>query len=149
MKKLHFTIDIDAPKEKVWDTMLEDNTYRQWTEAFAAGSHYEGSWEEGSDIHFLAPDESGKMGGMVSRIKENRRPDFLSIEHLGVVQDGEEDTSSDAVNEWAGGLENYTLREKNGQTEVLVDMDSHEDYVEMFQEMWPKALQKLKKLAEE
>ncbi len=36
MSKLNFSIVIDAPKEKVWDTMLEDKTYRIWTEAFTA-----------------------------------------------------------------------------------------------------------------
>lgn len=149
MEKLHFSITVNAPQKKVWNTMLEENTYRQWTEAFASGSHYEGSWDEGSDILFLAPDESGEMSGMISRIKENREPEFLSIEHIGVIQDGEKDTSSDAVKDWAGALENYTLKTNNGQTEVLVDMDINEEYEEMFREMWPKALQKLKKLAEE
>ncbi len=144
MKNLNFTIDIEAPKEKVWDTMLGESTYRQWTEVFASGSHYEGSWNEGSKILFLAPDDSGNMGGMVSRIKENRKHEYLSIEHLGVVQDGEEDTSGD----WSGALENYTFREKDGKTEVLVEMDSEEEYEEMFRDMWPKALQRLKGLSE-
>ena len=29
MKKLHYTIIIDAPRELVWDTMLAPDTYRQ------------------------------------------------------------------------------------------------------------------------
>ncbi len=148
MKKLHYSIDINAPKEKVWNTMLGEDTYGKWTEAFAAGSHYEGSWEEGSKIRFLASDESGNKGGMLSRIKENRKHEFISIEHLGMIEDGKEITDSEEVKEWAGALENYTLKEKNGKTEVLIDMDSNEEYEEMFQEMWPKALQKLKELAE-
>lgn len=148
MKKLHYSISIDASKEKVWNTMLGQETYGKWTEAFASGSHYEGSWEKGSQIRFLAPDESGNMGGMLSRIKENRKHEFISIEHLGIVQDGEEVTDSQEVKEWAGALENYTLKENNGKTEVLIDMDTEEDYEEMMQEMWPKALQKLKELSE-
>lgn len=148
MEKLHFSIDIEASREKVWDTMLGEKTYPQWTEAFAPGSHYEGSWNKGDKVHFLAPDDSGEMSGMVSRIKENRKPEYLSIEHLGFIKDGKEDTSSDEVKKWAGALENYTFTEENGKTEVLVDMDSDEEYEEMFQEMWPKALQRLKELAE-
>ena len=43
MEKLHFSISIKAPKEKVWDTMLNDVTYRQWTSVFnPPGSYYEG-----------------------------------------------------------------------------------------------------------
>lgn len=148
MQKLKFSIEINAPKEKVWDTMLDDKTYRIWTEAFMPGSHYVGNWNRGSKILFLAPDEEGKLGGMVSRIKENKKYDFISIEHLGVFSDGKEDTTSDAVKPWAGALENYTFRENNGATEILVEMDSNEDYAEMFEGMWPNALQKLKELAE-
>lgn len=144
MQKLHFSVKVNAPKEKVWDTMLGEESYKQWTDVFMEGSYYEGSWSQGSKIRFLAPDEEGNMQGMVSRIKENREYEYVSIEHLGFIQNGEEDTTSD----WAGALENYTFREKNGQTEVLVDMDTEEEYAEMFQEMWPKALEKLKKLAE-
>jgi uncharacterized protein YndB with AHSA1/START domain len=148
MEKLHFSIDIEAPKEKVWDTMLGEDTYRQWTDVFMEGSHYKGDWNEGSKILFLAPNESGKMEGMVSRIKKNREYEFVSVEHLGVVQDGNEDTSSDEVKKWAGALENYTFTEEDGKTTVNVDMDTEEENEEMFSKMWPNALQKLKELAE-
>ena len=148
MDKLHFKIEINPAKEKVWDTMLEDKTYRLWTEAFAKDSHYVGDWNEGSKILFLGPDDKGKLGGMVSRIKENRRHKYVSIEHLGVVHDGKEDTTSDAVKLWAGSLENYTFKDINGKTELLVDLDINDEYKDMFNDMWPKALQKLKELAE-
>jgi hypothetical protein len=45
-------------------------------------------------------------------------------------------------------FENYTFKEKNGTTEVIVEMDINDEYKEMFEGMWPKALQKLKELAE-
>lgn len=149
MQKLHFSIIINAPKEKVWNTMLDDKTYRKWTEAFMPGSYYKGNWSKGSKILFLGPNpETGKEGGMVSRIAENKLYEFISIEHLGMINDGVEDTSSDEVKAWAGAHENYTFKEKNGTTEVLVDLDTAEEYKEMFEGMWPKALKKLKDLAE-
>lgn len=148
MQKLNFSIVINAAKEKVWKTMLEDKTYRHWTEAFSPGSHYVGSWEKGSKILFLGPNENGIMGGMVSRIAENKLYEFISIEHLGIINDGIEDTTSDAVKPWAGSLENYTFKDLNGKTELLVDMDINDEYKEMFEDMWSKALQKLKALAE-
>jgi hypothetical protein len=120
-----------------------------WTEVFSAGSHYVGDWSKGSKILFLGPDPTtGKLGGMVSRIKENRLHEYLSIEHLGMVRDGIEDTTSDAVKAWAGAHENYTFKKENGATEVLVDIDIADELKEMFEGMWPKALQKLKELAE-
>jgi uncharacterized protein YndB with AHSA1/START domain len=149
MRKLHYSIVIDAPKEKVWNTMLGMDSYQLWTEVFSPGSHYIGDWSKGSKMLFLGPDETGTMGGMVSRIKENRPYEYISMEHIGIFQDGKEDTSSEVAKEWAGALENYTLKEMGDRTEVLVDMDtSEEEYEEMFQTTWPKALQKLKELAE-
>ena len=149
MDKLHFSIVINAPKEKVWDTMLSDKTYRIWTEPFMPGSYYKGDWSKGSKILFLGPNpETGKEGGMVSRIAENKLYEFVSIEHLGIINDGVEDTTSDEVKKWTPAFENYTFKEKNGTTEVIVEMDIHADYKEMFEGMWPKALQKLKELAE-
>jgi len=148
MQKLKFSIEINAPKEKVWDTMLDDKTYRIWTEAFAAGSHYVGDWSKGTKILFLGPNETGEMSGMVSRIKENKKYEFISIEHIGVVQDGVEDTTSESVKDWAGAHENYTFKDKNGKTEVFVEMDITEEYKDMFTDMWPRALQMLKKISE-
>lgn len=148
METLHFSITINAPKEMVWNTMLGEDTYREWTAEFMQGSYFEGNWNEGSRIYFLAPGKNGKTSGMVSRIKENRQHEHVSIEHLGFVENGIEDTTSEAVKSWAGARENYTFRENNGQTDVLVDMDTSEEYKEMFLETWPKALQKLKKLSE-
>lgn len=149
MQKLHFSIVINAPKEKVWHTMLEDKTYREWTAAFNPGSHYKGDWNKGSKILFLGPDpKTGEEGGMVSRIAENKPYEFISIEHLGIVHNGVEDTTSEEAKKWAPAFENYTFKEKDGTTEVLVDMDIDEKEAEMFNKMWPDALQKLKELAE-
>jgi uncharacterized protein YndB with AHSA1/START domain len=149
MQKLHYSIVINAPAAKVWTTMLDDKTYRLWTEAFSPGSHYKGDWNKGSKILFLGPDEQGESG-MVSRIKENRKHEFISIEHLGMIQNGKEDTSSEESKAWAGALENYTLTEKNGITELLIDLTGNlaEEFVKMFDDMWPQALKKLKEIAE-
>jgi hypothetical protein len=149
MEKLNFKIEINAPKEKVWNTMLQDATYRLWTTPFSEGSYYKGDWSKGSKIIFLGPNpETGKEGGMVSRIAENKLYEYISIEHLGIINDGVEDTTSEEVKKWTPAFENYTFKEKNGKTDVLVDMDINEEYAEMFKGMWPKALKKLKELTE-
>ncbi|HET8736048.1 MAG TPA: SRPBCC domain-containing protein [Pricia sp.] len=145
MEKIHFKTTINAPVKKVWNTMLDDETYRQWTKAFHEGSHYKGSWEEGSKILFLGPEDSG----MVSEIAENRPHEYISIKHIGIVNKGVEDTESEEAKKWAPAFENYTFTEADGKTTVSVDMDIEEDYKEMFQEMWPNALQKLKELSEQ
>lgn len=144
MAALRYTITINAPRDKVWSTMLDDVTYREWSAAFIEGSYYQGDWNEGSKIVFLGshPD-TGKEGGMVARIKENRPYEFVSIEHYAEISDGVEMPSAGM------GLENYTFTDKNDRTEVLVELtDVPEQYVEMFETTWPKALNKLKEIAE-
>lgn len=151
MEKMHFSIVIDAPKEKVWNVMIGKDTYPLWTDIFMPGSHFVGAWSKGSKILFLAPDESGEMSGMVSRIKENRQYEYISIETVGIVYNGKEDTSGKEAREWAGSLENYTFKDVDGKTELRVDLSSdvvNQEMIDMSKKIWPKALDKLKKLAE-
>ena len=157
MQKVHESILINAPREKVWDTMLNDATYREWTAPFnPAGSWYEGDWSAvGSTIRFLGPDpKSGKEGGMIARVKEYRKPEYVAVEHYGMILDGVEDTTSDEVKKWSPSVEAYTFTEKDlpaqagGGTQVDITVDTSEEYAPMFKELWPKALVKLKELAE-
>jgi uncharacterized protein YndB with AHSA1/START domain len=144
MHRLTFSITIHAPKEDVWRAMLEDATYRQWTSAFQEGSYAVTDWKQGSKALFLTPDGNG----MVSRIVAHRPNEFLSIKHLGTVKNGIEDTESKEGKSWAGALENYTLREKDGASTLTVEMDVSDQYESYFKEKWPKALSKLRELSE-
>lgn len=144
MEKINFKTVINATPEKIWKVLWDDATYRKWTSAFSEGSYAETDWKEGSKVLFL----DGQGQGMVSRIAENRPNEYMSIEHLGEVKNGVEDTSSDRVKEWAGAHENYTLKKVNGKTELSIDMDITEEFKEMFSQMWPKALDNVKKLSE-
>jgi uncharacterized protein YndB with AHSA1/START domain len=148
LEMMHFETLIEAPVEKVYHNMLDEKHYEQWTSAFNPGSHYEGSWEKGAKILFLGTDQNGVQGGMVSRIRENIPNKFVSIEHLGVVQDGREITSGKEVDGWAGALENYTFKQSNGKTLLSVDMDVNEEFKTYFQDTWPRALDKLKAMCE-
>lgn len=149
MVKIHASIVINAPKEKVWHAMLDKETYPEWTKAFNEGSRYEGSWEKGSKILFLGPDpETGEEGGMVSRIAENKPYEFISIEHLGIISNGVEDTTSEEAKKWTPAHENYTFREVDGGTEVSIDMDVDGEHAEMFEGMWQNALELLREVAE-
>ncbi len=150
MRKLHFSIKINAPAEKVWNTMLGQETYKDWTGVFnSGGSTFRGNWEKGSKMLFIGPDpETGIEGGMVSRIAENIPNEFVSIEHLGIWNNGVEDTTSEEAKKWAPAFENYRLTEENGVTEVQVELDMLEEHAAMFEEMWPKSLERLKEIVE-
>jgi uncharacterized protein YndB with AHSA1/START domain len=145
---MHFKINIDAKAEKVYQYILDDKKYSDWTSVFNPSSHYIGSWEKGSKILFLGTDSVGRTGGMVSRIKENIPGRFVSIEHYGVIKDGSEIFCGPEVDQWAGALENYTFTGVEGTTLLKVDVDVHEDYVSYFAATWPEALKKLKEICE-
>ena len=144
MEKLNFKTVINATPEKIWNVLWNDETYRKWTSAFSEGSYAETDWKQGSKVLFL----DGNGQGMVSRIAENRPNEYMSIEHLGEVKDGVEDTTSDRVKQWAGAHENYSLKKVNGKTELSIDMDITDEYKDMFTQIWPKALENVKNLAE-
>jgi hypothetical protein len=143
-KHLQFTLTIAAPLARVWDLMLDPVSYRDWTSAFAEGSYYEGSWEQGARIRFLSP--SGD--GMVAEIAQRREHEFISIRHLGHIVNGVEDFDSPAVRAWAPAFENYSFKAVPGGTELLIDQDISAEYEQYIREAWPRALQRLKVLCE-
>ncbi len=145
MADLKFHLTTNAPREKVWHAMLDDASYRKWTNAFFPGSYYEGDWSAGSTMRFLGPSEKEgeKDGGMYATVEENRPQEFISLRHRGEIQNGIETP-------WeSNGFENYTFEEKEGGTLVTVDLlNLPDEYVPMFDESWPKALETLKEVAE-
>lgn len=145
---MHFEIEIDAPVSKVFDIMLGDQTYRDWTEAFHPGSYFKGDWTKGSKILFLGPGEDGKEGGMVSRIADRVTDKYISVEHLGFYSDGKEVTEGPEAAAFNGATENYSFVDLGGRTLLKIDMESGGEYKEMFEQMWPKALQRLKEICE-
>lgn len=142
MQKLHFETFIQASREKVWETMLEPKTYTKWTSIFNVGSKYEGGWNTGDDIRFIGPEEDGTVSGMIGKIKESRKPEFVSIQYTGEINKNVEKKYEGEV------FENYTFIEKDGGTQLLIDLDSEDAYAPMFQDLWPKSLVLLKNLAE-
>lgn len=146
MKKMEFSITINALPEKVWDVIIGKDTYDLWTSVFAAGSTVQTDWKKGSKAIF----GDGKGNGMVSEIVESIPGKFLSIHHLGEVKNGVEDPTTYQGEDWGDALENYTFEAVNGnQTLWRVNLDMNDEYIDYMEETWPLALQKVKELAEE
>jgi uncharacterized protein YndB with AHSA1/START domain len=145
VRRVKYQIEVAVPRERVWDVMLSDTTYRDWTSVFSPGSHYVGGWETGDEIRFLG---EGGQEGMASRIAESLRPETVRIEHVGVVKDGVVDTTSEQARKWAPSIEEYTFHATPEGTRLEVVMDVDEGYVDFFNDRWPKALARLKEIAE-
>jgi hypothetical protein len=145
MKTLKFETTIDAPRARAWQTMLGPQTYQAWTSAFCEGSYYTGSWDQGAEIRFLSPTGDG----MISMIAENRPHEFVSIRHLGVIEHGVEDTTSEKVRAWAPAYENYRFSDVPGGCLVTVTVDIVPEYEQYMLDTFPKALALLKGLCEQ
>lgn len=139
MKKLKFAIKINAPKEKVWEALWSEPSYKQWTAVFSQGSYAVSDWKEGSRIKFL----NATGDGMYSVIEKKQINKQMTFKHLGEIINGKEKES-----EWAGALESYLLTEKEDGTELTAEMDTNEEYQSYFEGMFPKALEKIKHLSE-
>lgn len=144
LQTLTFETLIEAPVEKVYTTMIDPTGYRDWTSAFSEGSHYEGSWDAGASIRFLAP--SGD--GMLSEIAENRPNEYISIRHVGMIEKGKEDRSSDAVKAWAPAYENYRFEAVPQGTRLEVEQQIPPEWADHMRQTWPQALLRLKALCE-
>ncbi|HLU92916.1 MAG TPA: hypothetical protein VKZ54_02275 [Membranihabitans sp.] len=150
-EKLQFREDINASSERVYDTMpglSNVETYNQWTSEFNPTSTYEGNREKGAKSYFLGTDEDGKRGGIVSEIADIIPQGFVSIRHYGILDGDNEITDGPMVEKWRGGLENYTFRENKERTSVIVDIDVTDDHLDYFNLTWPRAVNRLKDLAE-
>ena len=64
------------------------------------------------------------------------------------MENGKENFEIAKERGWVNAIENYTLKSQADKTELTIDQDIEEEYRDSFSEMWPKALTKLKALAE-
>lgn len=139
MEKLSFEIQISAPPEKVWSVLWDEISYRQWTTAFTEGSFYQGTLEEGSLIKFFDPNNNG----MYSRVVKNIANTEMKFLHLGEIYDGIE-----VPQQWGEATEAYILEENEEGTQLMIRIQTPEEFKEFFEENFPKALGIIKNLSE-
>lgn len=142
-KVIKKTMDIPAPKEKVFEVLVDDECTKRWFAEFGEGAHAETTWEEGSKVSFTDDTQSGLVGVVML----NRPGEILSVKYTGIVADGLEDYDSDLAKEVIGTMETYVLTEKDGITTLSVDVDMSDEYYDIMSEAWDNALQKIKELA--
>ncbi|MGC4232101.1 MAG: SRPBCC domain-containing protein [Niabella sp.] len=145
MKELKFSKEINAPIQKVWDILWNEDTYGKWTRFFTEGSRMESDWQVGGRTVFLDPDGNG----MIATITELDVPRKVYFSHQGHIIKGVEDTTSDEVKAFAGALEKYDLEEKDGTTYLEMSVEVFEDFEQMMINGFTKGIAEVKKLAEE
>lgn len=145
IEKLHFSININAPQNRVWKTLWEKESYTEWTSPFCAGSYYEGDIKPNGRIHFLMPGGSG-MYSDVAFFKEN---ELVIFKHIGELLDFKEQELTEETKHWTGCFEVYRLMEINADTtELEVEVDVTDAHIEFMKKKFPLGLEKLKALCE-
>jgi len=145
METLKYQTEINAFAEKVWDVLWNENTYPKWTHFFSPDSKMVTDWQVGGKTYFT---DGSRKNGMVSTIERVEEPKYLVFKHLGEIRDGLEDVDSDKVKAWNGSLEAYYLDEKDGKTTLKIEVDSNEDFKDMFDNGFHKGLEIIKELSE-
>jgi uncharacterized protein YndB with AHSA1/START domain len=141
MKKMQFSIEINATKEKVWDTLWQDETLRQWASIIDPGTHMVGNLKEGNEIQFI----SGNGYGVTSLVEKLTPYEFLLLRHSADTKDN---GKREREKQWTGGKESYSLTEKNGTTTLTFTSDVPPELEEYFKVNYPKALERVKVSAE-
>lgn len=142
MKSIRFTINIHAAKEKVWATLWQDATFQDWAHFIDEGLYIKGVLREGDEIQFM----SAVNGyGVTSLVEQYRANEFVRFRHKADTKNNGADIRE---NEWTGGSESYSLQSINGITELIVETDIPYEQEELFKINFPKALARLKTLAE-
>jgi uncharacterized protein YndB with AHSA1/START domain len=139
MQKQQFSIEIKAPRERVWNTLWEDKTFRDWANIIDEGMYMEGVIREGNEVQFISPTGYG-VTSLIEKLVQN---ELVSFRHMADTKD-----NGEREKEWTGGEENYSLAENDGITTLTVDIDVPPGQEENFKNRLPKALERVKFLAE-
>ena len=141
MKEMQLSIKINATKERVWNTLWQDETFRQWAGIIDPGTHIVGDLKEGSEVQFI----SGNGYGVTSLVEKLKTNEFLLLRHRADTQGS---GKRERQKEWTGGEESYSLSEKNGTTTLSAAFDVPKELEEYFKVNYPKALERVKVLSE-
>lgn len=139
---MQFSIEIHTTKERVWETLWQDKTFREWASIIDPETYMVGELKEGNEVQFLSA-ENGY--GVTSLVEKLTAGEFLLLRHSADTQDS---GSQQRDKQWTGGAEIYTLAEKDGSTTLTVSFDVPPELEEYFQTNYPKALERVKALAE-
>ena len=142
MKTIEFSIEINAAKECVWATLWEDATFRDWASIIDEGTYMKGIMKEGNEIQFLSSLNGYGVTSLIAKLSPN---EYVLFRHNA---DTKESGQQEREKEWTGGTESYSLSEKNGVTTLIVKIDVPQEQEETFRIRLPKAMERIKMLAE-
>ena len=142
MKNMELSIEIHASKDKVWATLWDDATFRDWASLIDEGTYMKGIMTEGNEIQFLSSLNGYGVTSLIAKLSPN---EYVLFRHNA---DTKESGQQEREKEWTGGTESYSLTEKNGVTTLLLKTDVPQELEEIFKVRIPRAQERIKILAE-
>ena len=142
MKKMQFTVTINAPKQTIWNTLWQDATFREWAGFIDPGTYMVGKLKQGEEVQFISAENGYGVTSLVEKVTPG---EFLLLRHSADTQDV---GTREREKEWTGGAESYTLTEKDDVTTLTAEFDVPPELEEYFSTAYPKALERVKLLSE-
>ena len=142
MKEFQYAVQINATKERVWATLWDDLTFRDWVNIIDEGTYMKGEMIEGNEIQYISSVNGYGVTSLIEKLIPN---EFIQLRHCA---DTKESGAQEREKEWTGGTESYSLAEKNGVTTLIFKTDFPEELEEILSVSFPKALERVRTLAE-
>lgn len=68
MKELEFSIEINASKARVWDTLWQDESFRDWAGIIDPGTYMVGALQEGNLVQFISAENGYGVTSLVEKL---------------------------------------------------------------------------------
>ena len=146
MKTLNYSININKPRDFVFNKMIDKSVYPGWAKAWGEGMTYEGEWKQGEHISFY----DNTQGGTKVLIEKFVPNETIEMKHIAMINPQliEVPLTDDVMRKWIGSQENYYFIElSDTETKVEITMIADEAF-EAMMDAWTKALELLKEICE-
>lgn len=141
---MRHSIKIRASKEKVWEVLWNDRTLRNWANIIDEGTYMEGELLEGQEVRFM----SASGYGVTCRVEKLIPYEHVSFQQVADIKVGEDGSIEKRDKQWTGGRESYDLEGTDGKVTLSITQDVPQELVDYFEKAMPRALERVKILAE-
>lgn len=148
MKTLSYSIEIEAPIEKVYAAVTEKSNFETWTSLFGEESTYEGDWIKGETMRFTSKGPNGQLQGLICKVAELRVNEMIYLQPYGLIENGVSFTEGLKVEGLDDNYEKYYFKTKGDVTELTVESRIRADVEDFFEQTWPAALNRIKGICE-
>ncbi len=143
MKELEFKITINKSKEKVWNALWCDSSFRDWANNIDEGTYLLGDLIEGNEVQFISSINGYGVTSLISKLVQY---ELIEFKHAA---DTQKTGTEIRDKQWTGGSESYYLKEVKGKTELTIRSEIPNELVDLFNVSMPKAMNRIKELAED